>query len=99
MEEHSDRNRGVADKNEPGENLSGGRQLRRQLFVVQAQRLKKARGAMTQMQREQKHPQHIETRDEIVLKTVNHHRVNVVAIERVGFEKEKARIRDAHCEV
>ncbi len=51
---------------------------------------------MAEMKREEKHPDDIKAGDEIILKAVDHHRVNVVAIERIGFQQKETRISYAH---
>src|SRR3954463_5022156 len=99
MKKNGNRDRGVADENEPGENSRGGRELWRQLLVIQSKRLKKARGPVAEVEREEKHPEDIEAGDEIILKAVDHHRVDIVAIQGIGFEEEEARIGHADGEV
>ena len=72
------------------------RQPRRQFLVIQAERLEKTRRAVAQMQREQKQAEDIKGGDVNVLKSVNHHGINVVMIERIVFEQREARIDTAH---
>lgn len=45
---------------------------------------------MREMERKQKESQNVETGHVNILKAVNHHRVNVVTIERIGFEQREA---------
>src|SRR2546423_3628284 len=44
------------------------------------------------MQSEQEHSENVKAGHEIILKAVNHHRVNIVAVERVDFEKKETRV-------
>src|ERR1051325_717482 len=54
---------------------------------------------MAQVQREKEQTENIEGRDINVLKPVNHHRVNVVMAERIGFEQKETPISHAHGEM
>src|SRR2546423_11678410 len=92
MEQHRDRDRRVTDENEPGENAPSRGEFRRQLLVIESERLKKARCAVAQMEGKQKHAEDVEPRHEIILKAVDHHRINVIAVQRIGFQKKKTRI-------
>src|SRR6266480_4142964 len=51
------------------------------------------------MQGQKKQPDYVENRHVNILKSVNHHRVNIVAIERVEFEQGKLRVELARGEV
>src|SRR3984893_19066502 len=51
------------------------------------------------MKGEEKQTDDVKTRDVSVLKSINHHRVNIVAVERIEFEKRKLRIEFARGEV
>src|SRR6266480_642004 len=44
------------------------------------------------MQGQKKQPDYIENRHVNILKSINHHRINIVAIERVEFEQGKLRV-------
>src|SRR3954454_25350005 len=96
MEQDGNRDRGITNKDQPGQNASRGGELRRQLLVIEPERLKETRAAVTEMKREEEHSDDIKSGDEIILKAVNHHRVNVVAIQRVVFQEKKTRIRHSH---
>jgi len=54
---------------------------------------------MAQMQREQEQTEHIKARHNVVLETVNHHRIDIRMVERIGFQEQKARINFAHGEM
>ena len=57
---------------------------------------------MAQMQREQEQTEHIKARHNVVLETVNHHRIDIVMAERVRLEQRKTRVGFAKgemCEV
>lgn len=54
---------------------------------------------MREVKREQEHRDHVERGDDDVLEAVNHHRINVVPVERVGFQSRQAWIRDYEREV
>src|SRR5437016_12495757 len=96
MEENRDGNRAVTDKNEPRKNAPGRGEPGREFLVIQPERLKKARGPVAEMESEQKHSQNVKTGDVNILKAVDHHRINVVVIERIGFEQKETRIGHAH---
>src|ERR1043166_4638851 len=99
MKQDSDRDRRVTNEDQPGQNAASRGELRRELFVVEPERLKKARRAVTEMEGEEEHSKDIKSGDEIILKTVDHHRIDVVAIQGIGFEEEKTRISHAHREM
>ena len=61
--------------------------------------MKEARRAMGEMKREQEKPEHIESGNKVILKSVNHHRVNVVMAVRIELEQIKAAIGFAECEM
>ena len=65
---------------------------RRQLLVIQAKRLEKTRRAVAEMKGEQEQADDVKGRDVNVLKSVNHHRINVVMIERIVFQQRKTGI-------
>src|SRR3954469_18514028 len=99
MEKDGDGDRSVAGENQPREDSPRRRQPRRQFLIIQTERLKKARGAMAQMEREQEHPEDVKTGDEIILEAVNHHRIDVVAIERIRFQEKETRIGHSDSEM
>src|SRR3954466_9496853 len=99
MEKDGDRDGRVAGKNQPRENSPGRRQPGREFFITQSERLEKARSAMAKVKSKEEHPQDVKAGDEIILKTVNHHRIDVVAIERIGFQEKETGIRHAHGEM
>src|SRR3982074_3378935 len=102
MKKHRDGNRGVTDKNEPRENAAGRGKTGRDFLVIQSEGLKETRSAVAEMEGEQEHSQDVKARDENILKAVDHHRINVVAIERICLEQKETRIGHAHgemCEV
>src|ERR1043166_2904313 len=99
MQQDRDWNGDVAEKKKPGEKAARRGQTGRQLFVIQAKRLEKTRVSVTQMEGEQKPSQDIERGDEDVLKAVDHHGINVVAVERIRLEQEEPGVGDADREV
>src|SRR4029077_18566165 len=80
---------GVTDEKKPGENARGKCELRRQLLVVQTERLEKARSTVGQMKGEQEQTDDVKGRDVNVLESINHHRIDVVMIERIIFQHRK----------
>jgi hypothetical protein len=54
---------------------------------------------MAQMEREEEHGENIKQGDVNILKPVNHHRIDVVLVERIRLEQEKARVGDANREM
>src|ERR1700716_4318391 len=54
---------------------------------------------MAQVQKKQEQPEHIKRGDDIILETVNHHRVNIVTVERIEFEQRKTGIGFAEGEM
>src|SRR5207249_5921560 len=54
---------------------------------------------MAEMQGEQEKSQHIERRYIIILKSVHHHRVNIVMAEGIRFEQRETRIGFAESEM
>ena|ERR1700682_6505660 len=54
---------------------------------------------MAQVQKKQEQPEHIKGGDDIILETVNHHRVNIVTVERIEFEQRKTGIGFAEGEM
>ncbi len=67
-------------------------ELRRQLLVIQTERLEKARSAVGQMKGEQKQADDVKGRDVNVLESINHHRIDVVMIERIVFQHRKTSV-------
>ena len=57
----------------PGDNTRAKCELRRQLLVVQTERLEKARSTVGQMKGEQKQTDDVKGRDVNVLESINHH--------------------------
>src|SRR6476469_8171040 len=76
----------------PSKNARGKCELRRQLLVVQTERLEKARSTVGQMKGEQEQPDTVERGDVNILKPVNHHRVNIVMVERIVLQQRKVRV-------
>src|ERR1041385_3598241 len=99
MEQDSDGDRRVTNEDQPGQNAARSSELRRELLVIEPERLKKTRGAVTEMEGEEEHSDDIKSGNEIILKAVDHHRIDVVAIQRIGFEKKETRISHAHREM
>ena len=99
MKKNRDRDGGVTNENQPGKNPAGGGETRRELFVIQAERLEKTRGSVAQMQGEQKHSEDIKAGDENILKAVDHHGIDVVAVERIRLEQQESGIGDADGEM
>jgi len=91
-EQNRHRDGGVTDEKKPGENARGKCELRRQLLVVQTERLEKARSTVGQMKGEQEQPHNVERGDVNILKPVNHHRVNIVMVERIVLQQRKVRV-------
>src|ERR1700682_3101969 len=54
---------------------------------------------MAQVQKKQEQPEHIKSGDDIVLETVNHHRVNIVTVKWIEFEHRKMGIGFAEGEM
>ena len=75
------------------------REARCQFFIVEPKGLKKARRAVTEMKREKEKAEEVKRRYIVILKSVNHHRINVVMTKRIGFEQGEARIGHAHGEM
>ena len=98
-EQDGDRDRGVADKKQPGENSAAEGKLWGEPLIIESKRLEEARRAVGEMERQQKQADNVKSRDVNVLKSVNHHRINVVTIERIEFEKRKLRIEFARGEM
>src|SRR5262249_17359742 len=48
---------------------------------------------------EQKEANHVKSGYVIILEPIDHHRVDVVMSERIGFEQTKTGIGNAHCEM
>src|SRR5882762_861641 len=91
--------RRIANEKRPGENSPAEREARCQFFIVEPKRLKKTRRAVTEMKREKEKAEEVKCRYIVVLKSVNHHRINVVMTKRIGFEQREARIGHAHGEM
>ena len=72
-EQNRDRDGGVTDEKKPGENARGKCELRRQLLVVQTERLEKARSTVGQMKGKQKQTDDVKSLDVNVLESINHH--------------------------
>src|SRR5205823_8883060 len=89
------RDRRVTDKKQPRKNAATDRESRRQFLIIESERLKKAGRTVAQMKREKKQPDDVKTRHVDVLKTVNHHRINIVAIQWIELEQWKLRIEFA----
>ena len=87
--QNRDRDGGVTNEKEPGENACPKCELRRQLLIIQAKRLEKTRSAMGEMKGKQEQADDVKGRDVNVLESVNHHRINVVMIERIVFQHRK----------
>src|SRR4051794_4656712 len=83
---------GVAEEKEPGKDARAGGKGRSEFLVIEAEGLQKAGSAVGQVQREQKKPNDIKSGDVNVLKSINHHRENIVMIEWIVFEQRKLRI-------
>ena len=54
---------------------------------------------MREMKREKEQSDDVKDRDVNILESVNHHRVNIVAIERIDFQERELRIEFARGEV
>jgi len=71
--QNCDRDGGVTNEKQPGENARSKCELRRQLLVIQTERLEKAGSAVGEMKGEQKQADDVKGRDVNVLESVNHH--------------------------
>src|SRR6266481_3598205 len=51
------------------------------------------------MEREQKQTEHVEAGHKIILEPINHHRIDIIMAERIGFEQSETPIRHSHSEM
>lgn len=98
-EENGGRDDAVTEEHQPGKNAARERETRRQLLVIEAERLEKTRRAVAQMEREEEHSEDVKSRDERALKAEDHHGIDVVMAERILRQGGKTRIGRAHGEM
>ena len=75
----------IPNEEQPGKNTCTECELRGQLLVIQTERLEKTRSAMSEVKGKQKQTDDVKGGDVNVLESINHHRINVVMIERIVF--------------